>query len=67
VDLERLEALALEREVSFAQGCEFHIHAAGGPFIRLAFGWSRVADIYEGIARLARCMEQASARRGDVG
>jgi len=67
VDLERLEALASEREVSFAFGWEFHIDATGGPFIRLAFGWSTVTDIYEGIARLARCIEQVLARSCDVG
>ena len=68
VDLERLEALASECEVSFAFGWEFHIDATGGPFIRLAFGWSTVTDIYEGIARLARCIEQVVlARSCDVG
>ena len=49
----------LGHEVSFAHGWDFHIHAGGGPFIRLAFGWAKVDDIREGIARLARCIEQA--------
>ena len=49
--------LAGEREVSFAPGWEFHIHAIDGPFIRLAFGWATVADIHEGIRRLARCVK----------
>ncbi len=62
VDTDKLEALAAEREVSFAHGWEFHIHAERGPFIRLAFGWSKVADIHEGIARLARCIEQVQTR-----
>ena len=59
VDREKLAGLAAEREVSFAHGWDFHIHAGGGPFIRLAFGWAKVDDIREGIARLARCIEQA--------
>ena len=58
VDRVKLERLAAEREVSFAHGWDFHIHAGGGQFIRLAFGWAKVADIREGIARLARCIEQ---------
>ena len=62
VDRRKLETLAAGREVSFAHGWDFHIHAGGGPFIRLAFGWAAVDDIREGIARLARCIEQA--RRG---
>ena len=59
VDRVKLETLAAEREVSFAHGWDFHIHAGGGPFIRLAFGWAKVDDIREGIARLAGCIEQA--------
>ena len=59
VDRQRLESLATDREVSFAQGSSFHIHEEGGPYIRLAFGFARVPDIHEGVARLARCIEQA--------
>ena len=61
VDTDELEALAAERDVSFAHGWEFHIHARREPFIRLAFGWSTVPDMHEGIARLARCLEQVVA------
>ena len=61
VDTDKLEAVAAEREVWFAHGWEFHIHAKREPYIRLAFGWSTVADIHEGIARLARCIEQVVA------
>jgi len=67
MDTDRLEAVAAARDVSFAHGWEFHIHAAREPFIRLAFGWSRVADIREGIGRLARCIEQEHGRSRKAG
>ena len=60
-DLDRIEALAEEREVSISQGGHFHVDGGGGPCIRLAFGFARVPDIHEGIARLARCIEEAEA------
>ena len=59
-DCARLEAIAAERAVSFSQGSEFHVDGKGGPYIRLAFGFARVADIHEGIARLARSIEEAT-------
>ena len=59
-DQQRLEAIAAEHEVSFSQGSAFHVDARDVPCIRLAFGFSRVADIHEGIARLARSIEAAS-------
>ena len=58
-DVDRIEALAAEREVSFSQGSHFHVEGAGGPYIRLAFGFARVPDIHEGIGRLARSIEAA--------
>ncbi len=57
-DVERIEAAAAEREVSFSRGTLFHVHGGGGPYIRLAFGFSRIPDIHEGIARLARSIEE---------
>ena len=60
VDREELETIAAEREVSFAHGWDFHIHGEGGPYIRLAFGFATVPNIHEGIARLARSIEDAS-------
>ena len=62
-DLARLEAIAAERGVSFSQGSEFHVEGRGGPYIRLAFGFARVEDIHEGIARLAQSIETATRRR----
>ena len=62
IDLARLEAAAAERGVSFSQGSEFHVEGGGGPYIRLAFGFARVEDIHEGIARLARSIEAATRR-----
>ena len=62
-DVDRIEALAAEREVSFSQGTLFHVEGGGGPFIRLAFGFARVPDIHEGIARLARSIEAAERNR----
>ena len=59
-DCARLEALAAERGVSFSQGSEFHVEGRGGLYIRLAFGFARVADIHEGIARLAQSIEDAT-------
>ena len=58
-DVDRIEALAAERKVSFSQGTLFHVEGGGGPYIRLAFGFARVPDIHEGIARLARSIEAA--------
>ncbi len=58
-DVDRIEALAAKREVSFSQGTHFHVDGGGGPYIRLAFGFARVPDIHEGIARLARSIEAA--------
>ena len=48
--------------MSFSQGSEFHVEGKGGPYIRLAFGFARVADIHEGIARLAQSIEAAARR-----
>ena len=62
-DVNRIEALAAEQEVSFSQGALFHVAGKGGPHIRLAFGFARVPDIHEGIARLARCIEAAERER----
>ena len=59
VDRQRLEALAAEREVAFSHGSEFHVRGEAVPCIRLAFGFARVPDIHEGVARLARCIEAA--------
>ena len=59
-DVDRIEALAAEREVSFSQGALFHVEGKGGPYIRLAFGFARVPDIHEGISRLARSIEAAA-------
>ena len=58
VDRSKLELLAAEQDVSFAHGWDFHVRAEGGHFIRLAFGWAKVDDIREGIARLASCIEK---------
>ena len=58
-DVERIEAAAARREVSFSSGTLFHVRGEGGPYIRLAFGFARVPDIHEGIARLARSIEEA--------
>ena len=62
-DVDRVEALAAEREVSFSQGTLFHVKGGGGPCIRLAFGFARVPDIHEGIARLARSIRAADKER----
>ena len=58
-DPDCIEALAAEQEVSFSQGSLFHVAGGGDACIRLAFGFARVPDIHEGIARLARCIEAA--------
>ena len=62
-DVDRIEALAAKREVSFSQGTHFHVEGGGGPYIRLAFGFARVPDIHKGIARLARCIEATERER----
>ena len=61
-DCARLETIAAERGVSFSRGSDFHVQGKSGPYIRLAFGFARVADIHEGIARLAQCIEAAARR-----
>ena len=57
VDPIELQVAAAEHEVSFALGSDFHVHGDEGPYIRLAFGFAKVPDITEGMARLARSIE----------
>ena len=49
--------------MSFSQGSDFHVDGQSGPYIRLAYGFARVADIHEGIARLAQSIEEATGHR----
>ena len=60
VEPRKLQEIAAGREVSFALGSDFHVHGDDGPYIRLAFGFAKVPDITEGMARLARCIEEAA-------
>ena len=60
---EKSDQFILARVLSFSPGSEFHVDGKGGPYIRLAFGFARVADIHEGIARLARSIEAATGHR----
>jgi 2-aminoadipate transaminase len=57
VDPIELQVAAAKHEVSFALGSDFHVHGDEGPYIRLAFGFAKVPDITEGMARLARSIE----------
>lgn len=61
IDIAHLQAVAADRDVSFAHGSSFHIHGDAGPYIRLAFGFPTVAEIEAGIARLG---ESVRAARG---
>ena len=57
VEPRKLQVEAAVRDVSFALGSDFHVHGAEGPYIRLAFGFAKLPDIKEGMARLARSIE----------
>lgn len=59
IDLDRLEALAAERDVAYAPGRNFQIHNENVKYIRLAFGFPPVEVIREGIPVLASCIRDA--------
>ncbi|HXV34033.1 MAG TPA: PLP-dependent aminotransferase family protein [Gaiellaceae bacterium] len=58
---ESLLADAGEAGVAFIKGSDFFFHGGGEPSMRLAFSYERPEAIAEGIARLARLVEDALA------
>lgn len=59
IDIPRLQQIAADNSVSFLSGASFHVDGRDCPNIRLAFGYPQLADIEEGISRLADCMREA--------
>lgn len=62
VAVEQLEVIAAKRGVGFANGSSFHVRAATGPYIRLAFGFPSVEEIRAGIATLGKCVREAQGQ-----
>ncbi len=58
VDRSALSSLAESRNIDYASGSAFHVHGEDVPFIRLAFGYSSLDQIREGIPLLADCVRQ---------
>ena len=61
-DLKRLSELASERGVRYAAGAGFHVRNVEVPNIRLAFGYTSLEDIRDGIPLLCECIREASRR-----
>ena len=59
VDQERLYQLVAEKDIALARGSAFHIHGEHIPYLRLAFGYSSMEMIREGIPLLGECIHQA--------
>lgn len=59
VDRTRLRAMAQEAGVNYLPGASFHYRGEDVPYLRLAFGHLTVAQIEDGVARLARVVRQA--------
>jgi 2-aminoadipate transaminase len=58
VDRVALESLAESKNIDYASGSAFHVHGEDVPYIRLAFGYSSLAQIQAGIPLLADCIRQ---------
>ena len=61
-DLKKLNDLAAERGVRYAAGAGFHVRNVEVPNIRLAFGYTSLEDIRDGIPLLCECIREASRR-----
>ena len=59
VDRKKLAGLAAEKGIIYAQGSSFHIRGEDIPYLRLAFGYSSLDDIHEGIPLLGECIRAA--------
>ena len=59
VDRVRLRGMAQDAGVTYLPGTSFHFRGADVPYLRLAFGHLTLAQIEEGVARLARVIRQA--------
>ena len=62
IDLKKLNDLAAERGVRYAAGAGFHVRNVEVPNIRLAFGYTSMEDIRDGIPLLCECISEASPR-----
>lgn len=56
VDLQRLSELAASRGLRYANGASFHVRNVEIPNIRLAFGYTSMQDIRDGIPQLCECI-----------
>jgi 2-aminoadipate transaminase len=59
IDMDRLLAIAEERQVKFLPGGSFNVRGEKGPYLRLAFGFPPIEEIEAGVAELAACIRDA--------
>jgi 2-aminoadipate transaminase len=59
VDRKKLWQLSQSRGVNYLPGSSFHVAAADVPYLRLAFGHLRHAEISDGVSVLARCIRES--------
>ena len=62
VDLQRLSELAASRGLRYANGASFHVRNVEIPNIRLAFGYTSMQDIRDGIPQLCECIRAACGK-----
>ena len=55
-DVIKCEQIAESRGIDYATGKAFHVHHDDVPYLRLAFGYATLAQIREGIPKLAECV-----------
>ena len=55
-DVIECEQIAESRGIDYATGKAFHVHHDDVPYLRLAFGYASLAQIREGIPKLAECV-----------
>ena len=61
IDRKRFAQLADDQNVRYADGASFHVRNVEVPNIRLAFGYTSMTDIREGIPKLCECIREACA------
>ena len=59
VDRKKLWQLSQSRAVNYMPGSSFHVAGVDVPYLRLAFGHLRHAEISDGVSVLARCIRES--------
>ena len=57
-DVVACEQLAESRGIDYATGKAFHVYQEDVPYLRLAFGFTELDEIREGIPKLADCVRE---------